>query len=551
MPNRSAPSDTPGPAKPAASLPILVVDAAPTLMALATEALATLTVEGAAVRLIAAHSSADAQQALYDHPDIALILIDPALGGGADDARVGLDLIAHIRTDMGNQRTRIVLCTEHPEALGDDALPATHDVSDCRAKADLTPRALRAAVAGQLRAFASLQALAAGRKDLARMLVATTGLLEMRTPDTLFPAILPRVVGLLGMGRHALLCVQGDTQPRDRKIRVRACIGRFAAWKDADLANVGEPAIEAALARLSPSSETIIEDGFCALRLRARGGITGMIYVEGQRDSGAREWQLLELFRNKCAIAFENALLFEELNIAQKATVLAMASLAEYKDNAAPGHLQRIERLVGDTARELHARGQFRDELDADCLDRVGLAAILHDVGMLSISEETLGMPGELGGNDMIAVRRHTEVGHRILSAAAAPLRGRSLLAMAAEIARYHHERFDGSGYVEGLAGDAIPIAARITAVADVFDALITERPYRGAWTLDEAVDWIAAKAGEEFDPRVVDAFLAVIRRLRATEPDWFPKAGGGNGVLGGLLGRKLRGLFGRRPVSP
>ncbi len=545
MPNASVSSDQTGPATP--SFSILVVDGTPTLLTLAEEALADLSVDGASVRLIGASSAAEARQALYDSPEIAVILLEPVL----EQERAGLDLIAHIRNDLGNQRTRVVVCTAHPDSINEEEVISGADVSDYRAKATLTPRALRTAVTGQLRAFASLQALAAGRKGLARMLVATTGLLELRTPETLFPNILPRVVGLLGIGRHALLCIQGDTQPRDRKIRVRASIGRFAPWKDVELSALGETRIEAALARLSPSSETIVEADFCALRLRANGGVTGMIYVEGRNDGTAREWQLLELFRNKCAIAFENALLFEELNIAQKATVLAMGSLTEYKDNAAPGHLQRIERLVGEIARELLSRGQFSDELDAECVEKIGLAALLHDVGMMSVSDETLGMPGELASNDLVAIRRHTEIGHRILSAVAAPLRGRSLLSIAAEIARYHHERYDGSGYVEGLAGDAIPISARITAVADVFDALITHRPYRSAWTVEQAIDWIRARSGQDFDPRVVEAFLIVIRRLQSAEPDWFPKTNAGQGVLGGLLGRKLRDLFGRRAVAP
>ncbi|PWC36432.1 response regulator [Azospirillum sp. TSO35-2] len=538
----------PGTVGPVARPPfrVLIVDADPALLATARTALDGLAIDGAGVTLDSVTSAAEARTALQEHPDTALILLEIALEGG----RAGLELIAHLRRDLGNRRTRIVVCAAHPDAASEEEAITANDVSDWRPKAELTPRALRTAVAGQLRTFAGLQALAAGRKGLARMLVATTGLLEMRTPDVLFPNILPRVVGLLGIGHHALLCIQGDTLPRDRRIRVRAATGRFARWKDVDLAELGEPRVEAALDRLSPGSETIVEPDFCALRLRASGGITGMIYVEGRNDGTAREWQLLELFRNKCSIAFENALLIEELNTSQKATVLAMGALAEYKDNAATGHLQRMERLVGAIARELHRREAFRDELDADFVEKVGLAALLHDVGMLSVSDETLGMPGELTGIDMQMIQRHTEIGHRILAEAAVPLRGRSLLSIAAEIARCHHERYDGSGYREGLKGDAIPISARITAVADVFDALITRRQYRGAWLVEDAIAWIIERSGRDFDPRVVDAFVHVVRRFQTDAPDWFPRAEGSHGMLGGAIGRKLRALFGRRAAA-
>ncbi|BAI70806.1 two-component response regulator modulated Metal-dependent phosphohydrolase [Azospirillum sp. B510] len=530
---------------------VLIVDPDPSLLALARSALDGLSIGGAGVTLTGAASAAEARDALLRHPDISLILLEIAL----EEPDAGLGLIACLRHELGNQRTRILVCTNQPDggAETEDEAIAANDIGDWRRKSELTPHALRVAVAGQLRTFVSLQSLAAGRKGLARMLVATTGLLEMRTPDVLFPNILPRVVGLLGIGHHALLCIQGDTLPRDRRIRVRAATGRFARWaggtngKDIELAEIGEPQVEAALERLSPSSETIIEAGFCALRLRANVGITGMIYVEGRNDATARDWQLLELFRNKCSIAFENALLIEELNSSQKATVLAMGALAEYKDNAATGHLQRIETLVGSIARELYRRETFRDELDADFVEKVGLAALLHDVGMLSVSDETLSMPGELTGIDMQMIQRHTEIGHRILAEAAVPLRGRSLLSIAAEIARYHHERYDGSGYREGLSGTAIPIGARITAVADVFDALITHRQYRNAWAVEDAISWIAERAGRDFDPDVVDAFLQVVRRLQTDDPGWFPKAEDGAGMLGGAIGRKLRTLFGRR----
>lgn len=550
MTSHDARPDGASPNQPAATPPgktplkILVVDPDPALMAMAREALDGYSLDGAGLSFLAAASAAEARELLYQNPDTAILLLELAL----EDEGAGLGLVRHIRSELGNQRTVIIVCTGRPDLVPEQVAVEEHEASDYRTKDALTPRTLRTAVIGHLRAFASQQALAAGRKGLAKMLVATTGLLEMRTPDVLFPNILPRVVGLLGIGHHALLCIQGDTLPRDRKFRVRASTGRFARWKDVEVTELGEPRVEAAMERLSPSSETIVEPDYCALRLRANGGITGMIYVEGRNDGTAREWQLLELFRNKCSIAFENALLIEELNTSQKATVLAMGSLAEYKDNAAAGHLHRIERLVGEIARELLRRGRFPDELDADYVEKVGLASLLHDVGMLSVSDETLGVPGELASNDMQMIQRHTEIGHRILAEAAVPLRGRSLLSIAAEIARYHHERYDGSGYLEGLRGEAIPIGARIMAVADVFDALITPRQYRDAWSVEQAISWVVGRAGKDFDPLVVEAFVEVVRRFQTEDPGWFPKPGnGGPGMLGGLIGRKLRALFGRR----
>lgn len=522
---------------------ILVVDPDPTLADTARRVIGDHRLNGLGVEIASAGTAAEAKVMLDRMPGVAVVLLEAVL----ETETAGLELVTYIRKELGNSRVRIIVATAHPDRVPEHQVVEEHDISDYRTKDGLVPAAVRTLLIGRLRAFSALQALSDSRREFARMLLATSGLVELRTPDVLFANLLPRVIGLLGRRKDALLCVLGDTVPRDKKMRVRAATGRFAKAIGQDVATIGEPLVVATFERLGPSSETIVDPTFCALRLRAHAGITGMIYVEGRTEGTAREWQLLELFRNKASIALENALLVDELNGSQKATVLAMGALAEYKDNAATGHLLRMERLVGDMAQELLARNVFPDELDEDLADKLGLACILHDVGMSSVSDETLGVPGELAEEDMQLIYRHTEIGHRILSDAAAPLRGRNLLSIAAEIARFHHERYDGSGYLEGLKGQAIPIGARITAVADVFDALITERHKREALSIDDALAWMDARAGTDFDPEVVKSLRAVVRRIAETEPEWFPKPEDApNPMLFSAIGRKLRGLFGR-----
>lgn len=141
--------------------------------------------------------------------------------------------------------------------------------------------------------------------------------------------------------------------------------------------------------------------------------------------------------------------------------------------------------------------------LDRNARHILSVAAPLLDIGKIAIADKILAKAGRLSESELDAVRTHTTIGHEIL-------RGGSSLLMktAAEIARSHHERWDGKGYPDGLAGEAIPLSARIAAVADAFDALVTVRPYRGAWSLPQALDTIRREAGEAFDPKVVDAFV-------------------------------------------
>ncbi|MCS7003663.1 MAG: HD domain-containing protein, partial [Dehalococcoidia bacterium] len=127
----------------------------------------------------------------------------------------------------------------------------------------------------------------------------------------------------------------------------------------------------------------------------------------------------------------------------------------------------------------------------------------MHDVGKVGIPDAILLKPGRLDTEELAIMRRHAEIGHAILCDSPAPL-----LQAAAEIAWTHHEKYDGTGYPRGLAGEAIPVYGRIVAVADVFDALTSERPYKRAWPLERARDFLLEQSGRHFDPELVRAFL-------------------------------------------
>lgn len=525
---------------------ILLVDGDPAFAQRVRQSVGGFRFEGRPLQVIAATSADEAITLIDNHPDLAIAALDPTLDG----QQLWRQVARYLREEKNNRRALLVLCADTAAALPDPAEMESLSIDDHWIRDHLRNGWLRTAIVRHLRAHTTGLALAAGRKGLARMVVATSGLLELKTPELFYRHILPRVVGLLDLGRDALLCTRGHPDPADRAARVRSGLGRYTALAGADLTDASAPRALAALRRLDDGADTIVEVDFCALRLSARGGIDGMIYVEGLHTGSVHEWQTLELFRNKANIAFNNMLALEELNAAQEATVLALARLAEYKENVA-SDLQRVERLTGEVARELHRRGSFPDELTDTLLEHIGLASILHDVGMISISDETLGIPGELGEEHRQFICRHTEIGHRILIDAARPLRGHSFLTVAAEIARYHHERYDGSGYMDGIKGREIPLAARITAVVDVFDALISERPYRRPLSVEKAIAWIQERAGRDFDPEVVDAFVQVVQRLIQEHPSWFPdpQLSAPVGVIG-TIGRALGTFFGNR-ASP
>jgi putative nucleotidyltransferase with HDIG domain len=172
-----------------------------------------------------------------------------------------------------------------------------------------------------------------------------------------------------------------------------------------------------------------------------------------------------------------------------------LAIAAEFRDEATLEHTNRVSRSAAIIA-EAYGLAPRRVRM-------IAAAATLHDIGKLAIPERILRKPGRLDALETELMRRHAQIGAAILARSHVPE-----LRLGESIALSHHERWDGSGYPFGLQGEAIPLAARIAAIADVFDALVHERPYKRAWSVGEAVAEIALQGGRQFDPRLVDIFL-------------------------------------------
>ena len=175
-----------------------------------------------------------------------------------------------------------------------------------------------------------------------------------------------------------------------------------------------------------------------------------------------------------------------------------LARVSRLRDDTTGSHVMRMARYAVEIARELGR--------PADYLDQLLLAAPLHDIGKIGVPDRILNKRGPLDADEMTTMRRHPAHGAAVLRG-----EGSAALEMARHIAGAHHERWDGRGYPEGLAGEAIPLEARIVAVADVFDALTTHRPYKKAWDVEEAVGFIREGAGAHFDARVVEAFIRAL----------------------------------------
>jgi putative two-component system response regulator len=192
-----------------------------------------------------------------------------------------------------------------------------------------------------------------------------------------------------------------------------------------------------------------------------------------------------------------------------------MASLAETRDNETGNHIRRTQNYVKALAQTLSQHPRFSHYLTDEQIEMLYMSAPLHDIGKVGIPDHILLKPGRLDAVEFEIMKTHTTLGYQsILSAAEHLSTGSSFLTCAMEIALSHQEKWDGSGYPQGLLGDAIPISARLMAVADVYDALISERYYKKAFSHESAVGIILEGRGSHFDPDVVDAFQRIERKF-------------------------------------
>jgi len=208
---------------------------------------------------------------------------------------------------------------------------------------------------------------------------------------------------------------------------------------------------------------------------------------------------------------------------ARQATILGLAKLTEYRDRDTGGHLERIREYCRLLAQELMRLPHYQDYITREYIEDVYQSSVLHDIGKVGIPDAILLKPGRLSHEEFQLIKLHSVYGGDMLKTIEEKTGGgTTFLTMGKIIAYYHHEKWDGSGYPKGLAGSDIPLCTRLVALADVYDALTSDRSYKKAFSHEDAVRIISAERGRHFDPDVVDAFLANAERFNSIRNQLF-----------------------------
>lgn len=507
--------DPAAPAAPAAvageSWVVLVVDDEPEVHAVTAMVLSDVRFKGRGVTLLSAHSAAQAREVLAARRDIAVVLLDVVME--TDDA--GLQLVRHIREDLKNRAVRIILRTGQPGQAPERDVILAYDINDYKAKTELTSQKLFTTLVAALRSYEDILALEVSRQGLRKIIDASASLFQARSMSLFASGVLTQLSAVLGTPVSGMVCAQrgrpGSRGEEARQVFILAGAGVYEGAADRPLDEHADDPVVAAIDAALAARAHVYSPDHMTLYMKTPNGREVVAYLQTGRPLTPLDEQLVEVFCGKVSVGFDNLYLYEQLRRAHQATVVALADLAEHKDTDTGEHVLRVERMTEAVARHLRDGGRYTEEIDDLFLEQVGPASILHDVGKVSVPDAILQKPGKLTEDEWTVMRDHASSGGAILKRAAKLVDGSSYLSLGADIAAGHHERWDGGGYPRGLAGEAIPLAARIVAVVDVFDALTSARPYKQPWPREEAVQYLRDQSGRQFDPHVVDAFLAVL----------------------------------------
>ncbi len=259
------------------------------------------------------------------------------------------------------------------------------------------------------------------------------------------------------------------------------------------------------------SSEAFMSAPLVSTMLRTQDEVIGVLNVTEKPDDtpfSAEEVECICSIADMAAVGLHNQIRRSRIDSFVQVLLLTIGRLAEYRDEETSAHLERVQRYAGLLARRLQTSGRFRQTITDDFIRELVLTTPMHDIGKVGIPDEILLKGGQLTPDEFKIMRSHVDIGRQTLEFAALKTGPMRLLQMCIDIVHGHHEKYDGSGYPLGRKGDEIPLAARIVALADVYDAITSRRPYKKAQPHEKALAIIRSESGRHFDPEVVQAFL-------------------------------------------
>ena len=500
---------------------IMIVDDEPAMHDVTRLALSGVSFAGRPLQFISCYSGEEAIAAMTAHPDTALMLLDVVM----ETEHAGLEVARRVRAELGNEMVRIVLRTGQPGQAPERRVITDYDINDYKEKTELTSSKLFTLLYASLRAYQSILSIELSKRGLEEIIEASADIFKLSSLDRFAHGALEQLSALLQISPGALFLQERQSTEVNglaacyagNQWQLIAGVGKYARISSAELSQVlGEKRIEL-LNRETENPVALDDSADFVATFADSSGNRKMLFIEGTEPLGELERDLARLFLRNVSIAFENLRLHADIDDTQREIIFLLGEAVEARSQETGNHVRRVAKIS-----KLLAQGIGLDEQEVEIIEQ---ASPLHDLGKIAIPDAVLNKPGALTEEERAIMLRHAAIGYEMLKGSP-----RRILQAAAEIAHGHHERWDGTGYPDRKAGEDIHVYGRITAVADVFDALLSDRCYKQAWPIDKVVAFFRQERGRQFDPALVDLLLAnldAVMAIRAGLPDVDPAAAG------------------------
>lgn len=452
--------------------------------------------EGAGLELYSAFTAKEALDLLQQHNDIAVILLDVVM----ETPHAGLECARTIRQEMKNKLVRIILRTGQPGQAPERKVIVEYDINDYKHKTELTSQRLFTTIYTAIRSYRDMRSIEKQRVGLKYIIDASANFFQERSLHTLSKGVLTQIEALFRLQNSLYISGTGFTalteSLNDPSWNIISATGKFEECETANCCRIlDQNTLDQINKAIADRASSVVGDTYIAY-LPTQNKKHHILYMDKSSPDNWEELkELLDIFTTNVGIAMDNIYLNDEIIKTQSEVLFRLGEVVETRSKETAYHVVRVAEYT-----RILALAYGLSELDANLFKQ---ASPMHDIGKIGIPDSILLKPGKLTEEEFAIMKQHTTIGYMLLKAS-----DRRMLTTAADIAHTHHEHWDGNGYPRGLKGEEIPIEGRITAIADVFDALSQERVYKKPWPTDEIVEFFRQKRGKMFDPVLVDLLL-------------------------------------------
>ncbi len=456
------------------------------------------------LQLLHAYSAKAALEQLKNQRNIAVAIVDVVM----ESNHAGLDLVKAIRHELKNHQIRLILRTGQPGEAPEEHVIRDYDINDYKNKTEVTAIKLKTLLYSALRSYRDLCIIDNNKKGLERVIASTVSFLECDSLQEFASIILGQAASLLGLEHSQIYCCAATGDPKQHQLSLDIIA---ASGHDTGPAYQLPADVEQKLAQVHQLKRSYHGEDYFVGYFTTNRGLENFLYVSKDSKLDPVDHHLLSYFASNIAVAYENVRLRELIKESQRELSYILGEAVEKRSKETGSHVKRVANFS-----YLLATKYGLSSYDAE---KIKLASPLHDVGKIAIPDHILNKPGKHDPEEWAVMRTHAEIGHQILQKSQ-----NEILQYGAIIAYEHHERWDGQGYPRGLKGEQIHIAGRVTALADVFDALASERCYKPAWPMPKVVQYLHEQKGCQFDPVLTDILLSHLDEFLAIR-DAYPDA--------------------------